>query len=192
MFFRTIGLLALLSLGLAVRVAPEAVPAHRYADRPPPAHTGGFGEPTCRACHFQHPLNVPGGTLVLDGLPEGYAPGERYRLTVRLQREGMQRSGFELAVRFAEGPAVGRQAGTLTAADTTRATITRADAVQYVHHTVAGTALTDPNAAQWTLVWTAPDTSAPVIFHAVGNAANGDASAFGDFIYTQEVVLSGR
>ena len=32
--------------------------------------------------------------------------------------------------------------------------------------------------------WTAPAGDAPVIFHAAGNASNGDASPLGDFIYT--------
>src|SRR5690606_8758969 len=46
-----------------------------YPDRPPPAHTGGFGEPTCQQCHFDAPLNDPGGALYVEGLPERYTPG---------------------------------------------------------------------------------------------------------------------
>jgi hypothetical protein len=37
-------------------------------------------------------------------------------------------------------------------------------------------------AAKWTFEWTAPDDGA-AIFHLTGNAANGDDSPLGDFIY---------
>ncbi len=173
-------------LMLALGQAPPPAGSHpaRYADAPPPAHTGGFGEPTCRQCHFGGELNAPGGTLALDGVPKTYAPGERYEITVRLRRDEMQRGGFELAARFAEGPAAGAQAGTLHPADTQRVAITTEDRVQYAHQTLAGTKLDTADAARWALIWTAPDTTAPVVFHAAANAANDDASAFGDLVYT--------
>src|SRR5262245_24686351 len=88
-----------------------------YADRPPLAHTGGFGEETCRQCHFDNPLNEPGGSLSIDGVPPAYQPGASYRLTVRLRRAGLARAGFQLAVRQAIGPGAGRQAGVLAAVD---------------------------------------------------------------------------
>ena len=56
---------------------------HRlYPEEPPPAHTGGFGEPTCLQCHFDGALNEPGGELRVEGLPEAYMPGETYTLDV--------------------------------------------------------------------------------------------------------------
>ena len=60
----------------------------------------------------------------------------------------------------------------------------------YAQHTEAGTVLTRPGTASWTVEWRAPATTAPgggataVVFHAAANAANDDASEFGDFIYT--------
>ena len=53
----------------------------------------------------------------------------------------------------------------------------------------SGTALARPGAASWTVEWRAPATAAPagptaVVFHAAANAANDDASEFGDLIYT--------
>ena len=156
-----------------------------YPDGPPPAHTGGFGEPTCQACHFDSPLDVPGGWLAVEGVPEVYRAGQSYRLTIQLTKPAMASSGFQLAARFADGT----QAGVLEAVDD-RVEVIQDDssAVLYAQHTVAGTNLTAPDTARWMLTWTPPpgDTAA-VLFHATANAANNDASAFGDFIYTVHV-----
>lgn len=187
------GILFLLGAGLLLALSQAPAASHRttaalpYADQPLPAHTGGFGEPTCRQCHFGGELNPPEGALALEGVPEAYAPGETYRITVALTRAEMQRAGFQLAARFTEGARAGKQAGTLAPADTQRATITAEESIQYAHHTPRGTDLSGNGAAQWTLTWTAPDTAAaPVAFHVAANAANDDASAFGDFIYARE------
>ena len=40
---------------------------------------------------------------------------------------------------------------------------------------------------QWTFKWTAPTNDVgPITFYAAGNAANGDFSTSGDYIYTQK------
>jgi len=63
----TRGTLVYLGAGAAAALALLAWPAERaqagFPDGPPPAHTGGFGEPTCRACHFDGDLNAEGGGL---------------------------------------------------------------------------------------------------------------------------------
>ncbi len=174
---------ALIGLAFAAAVPPKP-PAHRYADAPPPAHTGGFGEPTCHACHFDGSLNEEGGSLTIAGVPDAYEPGARYRLTVRLRRADLGAAGFELAVRFPDGT----QAGTLRPTDG-RAEVSTADAsgVQYAHHTPAGSKPTASDSVRWTLEWKAPTAARDsVAFHAAANAANGDASEFGDFIYTAQ------
>jgi hypothetical protein len=103
---------ALLTLaGLAALAGAGAAGA--YLDAPPVAHTGGFGEPTCAACHRGAPLDDAGGSLTLTAPPE-HAAGEEHFLEVRLTRAGMERAGFQLSARFAEGARAGRQAGTLT------------------------------------------------------------------------------
>jgi len=173
----TVGALALIGASLA------AVPAFKTG--PPPAHTGGFGEPTCRACHSDAGLNEPGGTLTLSGAPASYEPGKTYQLDVVLRRAGMLRAGFQLAARFAEGAATGAQAGTFAPADArsivTWDTLTQ---VSYIEHNLAGTALAG-DAGHWIVRWTAPATArGPVSFNVAGNAANDDDSPLGDFIYT--------
>ncbi len=154
------------------------VPGTVYPDRPAPAHTGGFGEPTCLACHFDGDLNPTGGALRVEGWPDAPEPGAVYELAVRLEHEAMERAGFQLAVRTADGT----QAGTLAPADG-RSAVTGAGGVVYLHHTLAGTEPTAPGEAVWRFAWTAPEARAPFRLHVAANAANGDASAFGDAIY---------
>ncbi len=164
-----------------------------YPEGPPAAHTGGFGEPTCHRCHFDQPMNFLGGSLRLVGVPEVYRAGARYTLTVELARSAMQRGGFQVSARFADGARGGRQAGRLGRLDD-RVEVVRDDssAVQYAHHTEAGTTLAAPDTMRWRVVWTAPETaSARVVFHLSANAANDDASEFGDFVYVAEGVSRG-
>jgi hypothetical protein len=152
-------------------------------DYPPLAHTGGFGEPTCQACHMGEALNAAGGTLRIEGAPETWRPGERYRLVVVLQRDSLARGGFELAARFLSG---GGQAGSLSVADTTLARVTADTAthVQFAHHSMAGTRGGAPGEKRWVVTWRAPAHGGPVAFHAAAVAANDDDSNLGDLVYT--------
>lgn len=180
---------------LALAAAP---PAAGNSDGPPAGFTGGFGEPTCRTCHFDAPEDPGEGELVLEGVPGTYEPGVEYRVTVTLREPRLQRAGFQLAARFAgEGaedgdPArrAGRQAGSLLAAEPRTAprvqVVEHGDPpVLYARQTLAGA---EPVAAQeafWSVRWIAPDEPAePVLFHAAANAANYDDSEFGDVVYT--------
>ena len=62
---------------------------------------------------------------------------------------------------------------------------TASDGTSYAQHTEEGTALTGPGASTWTFAWRPSAAGATaVILHAAANAANDDASEFGDFIYT--------
>ena len=167
--------------GVGVLVLVGAWLPVRYPDGAPPAHTGGFGEPTCQACHFGGALNEPGGTLALEGVPEVYRAGQSYRLTVHLTKPTIASGGFQLAARLADGT----QAGVLEPVDD-RVEVIQDDslAILYVQHTQTGTALAAPDTARWVFTWTPLQAEGTVVFHAAANAANDDASAFGDFIYT--------
>ena len=155
-----------------------------YPEAPPVAHTGGFGEPTCQKCHFDLPLNDSGGSLVLGGVPEVYVAGARYLLTVQLTRSAMRRGGFQVAARFTDGAQAGQQAGTLQPVDDrTEVVLDDSSAVAYAHHTETGTLLTSPDTARWTVAWTAPQVAGRIVFHLTANAANDDASEFGDYVY---------
>ena len=166
---------------LAVVVFALGAATLRYSDGPPPAHTGGFGEPTCRACHFDAPLNDAGGRLTLEGLPKGYAPGQTYRLRITVAHPSLAAGGFQLSARFPDGA----QAGAFDV-DTTRIRTHRVDTsgVVYVSHAKAGMRPAAPDTARWSLRWRAPERPDSVRFHLAANAANGDDSEFGDFIFT--------
>ncbi len=158
-----------------------------YLEGPPPAHTGGFGGDTCHTCHFENDLDTPGGSLTVSGVPETFDPSATYRITVALERPDMGRAGFQLAARLSEGDGAGRPAGTLRAlgGDDRVQAVTAEDGVIYAQHTEPGTALTGSGTASWIVEWSPPaEATAPVVFHAAANAANDDASEFGDFIYT--------
>ena len=152
-----------------------------YHDAPPPAHTGGFGEPTCHSCHFDNPLNAPGGEVSIRGLPSQFFPDSTYLLTISLSKRGLQRGGFQLSTRHQTG----EQAGSLTPMNPSSQILTSSDsAIQYITHTPEGTRPLAPDTARWAFAWTAPTPpDKPVVFHLAANASNGDDSEFGDFIY---------
>ena len=173
------------SLALLLAAGGRTSALRVHPDAPLPAHTGGFGEPTCLQCHFDGALNEPGGRLRVDGFPEAYAPGETYTLDVRVAHEAMERGGFQMAARFAEGEHKGGQAGHF-ATGKADVTVDLAEGVEYVRQTASEPA---PDSAKWIVRWTAPDTAGgAVVFHAAANASNGDASPFGDYVYTWEAV----
>ena len=157
-----------------------------YATGPPPAHTGGFGEETCATCHFENPVNDPGGALSWKGVPDSYSPGKSYEIEVVLVRPGLKRGGFQASARFADGSDSGKQAGAF-AVEAERMKVDRQNDVEYARHTYAGSEPASPDSIRWPLTWAAPDSAAgPVVFHVAANAANGDDSEFGDFIYVME------
>jgi hypothetical protein len=160
---------------------------------PPTAHTGGFGEPTCHACHFQAPVGSGGGSLAVDGLPAAWEPGRSYELTVVLRHERLALGGFQLSARFDDGT----QAGYLEPDDSLLVRVTPFRDVQYAHHTWAGAVPGGHHAAasgagevRWRLRWTAPAAgTGSVSWHAAANAADDDDSPLGDYVYAASVAV---
>jgi len=150
--------------------------------------TGGFGEETCHSCHFDYPLNYQQGALQIDGLPDAYEPGKTYRIRIELTRPALNKAGFQLSARHPDGS----QAGSfMIASPRVERTGSAPDSIQFVQHSVAGTEPTGGDRTTWELQWNAPSGNGDdVIFHLAANAANGDASEFGDFILTRELILS--
>lgn len=167
-----------MKLAAALVVVSAGAAAVLSKQGPPVAHTGGFGEPSCAACHLGEELNAPGGVLQLQGLPAAYEPGRAYTLTVVLQRAQLAIGGFELAARFEDG----RQAGRFRPRDL-RVFVADSAGIQYVHHTLQGVSAA-AGRLTWQVRWQAPLSGGAVLFHLAGNASNDDASNLGDFIYT--------
>jgi len=188
---RAAGLFALASAvgvpaGIAVGV-PAASSTAEIAG-PPPGHTGGFGEPTCAACHFGAPLNEPGGLLEVVGLDGGYRPGQRHPVTIRFESFDMLAAGFQGAFRFEDGERHGAGAGEIRPLDD-RVTVVRGESgMEYVQHTRAGSTPTD-HIAEWTFEWRAPEAEAPVVLHLAANSGGGDDSPLDDLVYTLSITL---
>ena len=191
-------LAASLALGLAGTVALSIAHEPRAAaivEGPVPGYTGGFGEPTCTTCHFDSPADPTEGDLSLAGLPDAFEPGESYEVTVVLRDPGLERAGFQLAVRYADGSEEGRQAGVLASVDARSEVVSVAadgedgePPVLYARQTREGARPEAPGSARWSLEWTAPDEPAgAVVFHAAANAANYDDSELGDVVHTRAV-----
>ena len=180
-------LLTFLIAGMMIMIIPAFLTGSLYLDRPPPAHTGGFGEPTCQTvCHSEFPLNTDGGTLTMDGIPDSYKPGEKYIVRIMLTRPGTERAGFQMSARYQSGESIGKQAGRLKTIDK-NAAIDVKNTILYARHTVAGAENVKSDTTRWSLEWTSPlAPQGPVIFHLVANAADWNDSETGDYIYTQK------
>lgn len=169
--------------GVAWLAGASARPGTVHPDAPPPGHTGGFGEPTCQTCHAEYALNVAGGELAVEGIPDAWEPGAEYVLTVVLRSEEMGAAGFQLSARTADG----RPAGRFTALDDRVAVDEFADRVPptaYARQTRAGSRVDDPSIVAWRVLWAAPSRATEVRFHGAANSGNGDNSPFGDLVYT--------
>lgn len=178
-----LGLLSVAAFSGADGRAPALTPA-RHGDGPPPGHTGGFGEPTCLACHTGSDANEPGGALLVEGLPERFEPGRAYGLRVVLESGEMGVAGFQGAFRFRSGAKEGVGAGTPASVDGRVAVVTdERTGTRYVQHTRLGTAVETADLSSWSFEWTAPEVAADVIFDVAANSGNGDDSPLGDLVY---------
>ena len=158
---------------------------------PPPNRSGVTG-PVCTACHVGNPLNSPGGSLQVIGLPPQWIPGQTYFLQVVISRAGARRHGFQMT---AVDPNV-QQAGAFTAGSDGRTQVVTADvsgaSLQHIQHTSVGSAIDTSNTFGFS--WRAPASASVgnVRFNVAGNAASGDGSNRGDFVYASEVIISPR
>jgi hypothetical protein len=175
-----------------------------YVTGPDPAMNGIFGSgQTCNVsgCHTGNPVNVPGGSVEISGLPidTGWTPGQTYPLSITITQPRQRFFGFQLS---AVADATNEQAGTLTAGNTrvqikcggaTAATSTRevrpnadgtcpSGTIWYAEHKDASIVT-----RTYPVNWTAPLSASvgTVRFNVAGNAANGDFTNQGDLIYTR-------
>lgn len=162
--------------------------AGNYPEHIEGAFTGGFGEETCHSCHFDYDLNQEGGALEILGIPAEIQPGHSYEIEISVERDDLTKAGFQLTSRFADGS----QAGVFELSDNERVMLTKAvpDSLQYVQHSPSGTMPSESSKTDWAITWQSPATIGDSIyFNVAANAANGDQSEFGDWIYIKEVVI---
>jgi hypothetical protein len=183
------GRILLLSIVLVIALSIGATSSRSYPAGPPPGVTGGFGEPTCdqAGCHNSFALNAGRaaglGDLILSGVPKQYQPGMTYPIKVtHTQTEGRKAWGFQLAARVKE---TGAQAGDLKPIDGDTQVLVE-KGIQYIEHTLEGT-----NSNTFEFKWVAPSSSTgEVVINAAGNAANGDDTPGGDYIYSTSATIS--
>ena len=140
-------------LSLAVLVTT----AYGFAAGPPAGRTGAPGEPTCVQCHIGT-LNSGPGSVVIEGVPDAYEPGQQVTLTVRVSHPERRRWGFQLtALDGSNNPA-----GTFALVNRNLTRIVNGTGNQaarrYVEQTSSGTFNGQLGSASWEVMWTAPAT----------------------------------
>ena len=165
-----------------------------------PAIAGLPAEGDCTTCHLSAAggadnLNTPGGAIEILDLPGTYDAGATYRLRVRLATDSTaaypgRKWGFQLtAVRAGDGEGI----GTFVLDDAESLAVTLGSdgffpelaSRRYVQQKSAGTRVGLGGPVEWTFSWRAPDAPGDtVFFYGAGNAANGDQSGDGDFVFT--------
>jgi hypothetical protein len=165
-----------------------------YAFGPDPAMNGINGNAqTCAVagCHTSFPLNTSGGSVSVSGLPAGgWVAGQTYPLTVTITRTGQRAFGFQLSAvsdgtnqqagSFARGTNVQVICGNLASSTLS---CTNASAIQFAEHTSPASG---SGTGTFTVNWTAPASASVglIRFNVAGNAANGDGTNQGDYIFT--------
>lgn len=167
--------------GLSLALALSAGAATAYRAGPPPGHTGAFGEPDCGECHFDALRDDDRGAVAIRA-PARYEPGRGYRIRVELHHPRVPTAGFQLSARFADGARAGQQAGALEPGSDRTLVQTR-DEVEYASHSAAGSTPEQPDAATWTIHWTAPPEGGTVALDVAAQVGNDDDSEFGERIY---------
>ncbi|MBT3251562.1 MAG: hypothetical protein HN729_04200 [Candidatus Marinimicrobia bacterium] len=152
-----------------------------YSNGPPNGRTGAPGESTCVACHSSFGLNSGSGGVTISNAPAEYVPGETYTLAITVMTSGQSRWGFEVCSRTDNLD----QGGTLTVTQSNFTTTGSSGGITYLKQRSTGTFNGQPNSANWEFAWTAPEAGTGTItLYAAGNAANGNFSTSGDYIYT--------
>ena len=152
----------------------------------PPADRSGVSGVTCSTsgCHNDFPANVGGGSVSITGLPAEWTPGVTYPLQVSVSHSGASLYGFQMTGVDSNGAqAGGFVIGTGAAIQSGSA---GGNTIDHIQHSFATTNST------FSFSWTAPNASSTgaVKFNVAANAANGNFSRFGDFIYSTETTVS--
>ena len=168
--------LLLLAIPFEARTNSSGAPAGRTGS---PAEGGN----TCNAagCHIGNAVNSGSGSISVSG-PKSYAGGQAVRMEVTVEQEGSQRIGFQISAVLA---GTGTHAGSWNIVDSN--TKFASNNAAYVTHTDADFG---ESSRTFTVEWMAPaNPVGTVTFYVAGNAANGNGSQTGDFIYTTQVPL---
>lgn len=179
------GLLIVLSITAITVILPIWVIGNSAG--PLDGKTGAPGEGLCTECHG---ITQGDGSVAILGVPANYQLNTTYSITVRVQDMGQQRWGFELTAINAALDGTGNF--TVTDGVNTQLSDFAPPARSYIKHTSVGTRNgTSDGPVDFDFDWTAPAANEGTItLYAAGNAANGNFTNFGDFIYTANESMS--
>lgn len=172
--------------GLAVGLVLLPSLAQTYAGGAPPNWNGAPGSNgTCVACHSGADVNSGTGAVTL-AAPATFAPGDTLELVVAVDNttepNPERRQGFLISVHDA---ASGEHAGQLVVLDPMTTQPAQGDE-NFLTQTPVGSTV-----AEWAMQWVAPeDAPDSVTVYVAANAANGNGSPSGDFIYTTTAALA--
>lgn len=165
-------------------------PVSASASGPSASHTNAPGEDNCTTCHTSFTVDSGGGSVSISGIPANYLPNQQVAITVTTEDAGPSSLLFGFQMTAVDN--LGRPVGTYTlpVQDPPRLQVitgnVSGNARRYVEHTVDGLFLPSVFGHNtWTFTWTAPSKRVgKVDFYAAGNAANGNGTSGGDYIYT--------
>lgn len=166
--------------GLAAAAGLALLPLAAASAYPEGAPLDALDDPgeACAACHFDGDPVADSPALSLHGADGPLLAGETYRLTLRFAPQEAELAGFLASFRR-DGDA----AGVVTAEDGLEgsgATLRSIEALP----------LPADGAAEWSFCWHAPEEPGPSILHVAANAANDDASPFGDTVHMRSFTLN--
>jgi hypothetical protein len=179
-------LVALTVIGCIVLTSATVVKENGKA-----GNTGSPGETTCRQCHNDFALNAPGGGIQLSStnMPGWmYEPGTTYHMKVTVGKQGATLFGVGLEALTTSNTNAGTLVITEASSQLKNATIGGVARRNLVHVENGGLA---NNQKAFIFDWQAPATDVGnVTFYFTGNAADGDGSNNGDFIYRGKRVVT--
>ena len=166
-----------------------------YSTGPVIQRTGAAvdGGTNCSACHrtFAPANSDPRGSVTITASP--YTPGVKQTIMVAVSHPTQKRWGFQLIARL--GSDETQQAGRFSTSSVVRVRCTNTQdapcngAPEYAEHSDAPVTAVGAGYT-FQIDWTPPATDAGEIhFYAAGNAANGDGTFIGDYIYTTKLFI---
>lgn len=174
-----------LSVLLVFLTISNALP---FANGAPEGRSGGpanmsltCGDPML-ACHNPSVIFIDG--LIKTNIGEyGYLPDSVYTIIASIEHEKHNIFGFQLSPENSLGQFIG---SLINIDDETQLKMDG----NYITHTIFGIQAED-NTKSWIFKWQAPKAGkGEVTFYAAFNAANGDGTAFGDFIFTSNITFN--
>lgn len=176
-----------LVLALIIFGSTSAINSNPNADT---GRTGVVSGVTCvNSCHNSFALNTAGGNVTVSGLPtSNYVAGTAYPFSLTINHANADRLKWGFAIK-AVNATTNAAIGTFTLTNTANKRISS-------NEITSATAASTSAAATYTysgMTWTAPAAAtapASVKFYYVGNAANGDNSRSGDYIYSGSTTVA--